>query len=166
MYEIIKNIITYEPYNLQDIIKKINTIWIKNEITEEQKNELIKLANENANPEDNSAEYDIQIKYLTEHVTELENKVSKQEEQIQLITDKLKEMGTEVPDPEPEPEPEEFPEWQPWDGIQRPIPWQFGSKCSHNEKKWISKVANNVWEPGALGTEQVWVEYPEAEVLI
>ncbi len=166
MYEIIKNIITYEPYNLQDIIKKINTIWIKNEITEEQKDELIRLANEKANPDNSSAEYSAQIKYLTEHVATLETTVADQGKQIQSIIDKLEEEGTIVPEPEPGPESKEFPEWSAWDGIQRPIPWQTGSKCIHNEKKWESLVNDNVWEPGAIGTETVWKEYSEAAVLI
>ena len=166
MYEIIKNIITYEPYNLQDIIKKINTVWVKGDITEEQKEELIRVANEKANPENSSAEYSAQIKYLTEHVTELETKVSEQEKKIQSIIDKLAEEGTDIPEPEPEPEPEELPEWTAWDGIQRPIPWQTGSKCTHNGEKWESLVNDNVWEPGAVGTELTWKKYSEAAVLI
>ena len=166
MYEIIKNIIIYEPYNLQDIIKKINTVWIKSEITEEQKNELIRLANEKANPDNSSAEYSAQIKYLIEHVATLETTVADQGKQIQSLIDKLAEEGTDIPELEPEPEPEEFPEWTAWDGIQRPIPWQTGSKCTHNGEKWESLVNDNVWEPGTIGTETVWKEYSEATVLI
>lgn len=162
MYEIIKNIITYEPYNLQDIIKKINTVWVRGDITEEQKDELIQLANENAKPENSNAEQDKQIDYLLEHVQTLETTVTEQGNKIQTIIDKLAEGGTIVPDPEPEPEPEEFPEWYAWDGIQRPIPWQLDSKCTHNGKKWVSLVNDNVWEPGSIGTETVWKEYKEA----
>lgn len=161
MYEIIKNIITYEPYNLQDIIKKINTVWVRGDITEEQKDELIQLANEKANPENSKAEQDKQITYLLDHVQTLETTVTEQGKQIQSIIDKLAEGETIVPEPEPEPEPEEFPEWYAWDGIQRPIPWQLDSKCTHNGKKWVSLVNDNVWEPGSIGTETVWTEYKE-----
>lgn len=161
MYEIIKDVIANEPYNLQDMIKKINTVWVRGDITEEQKDELIQLANENAKPENSNAEQDKQISYLLEHVQTLETTVTEQGNKIQTIIDKLAEGGTIVPDPEPEPEPEEFPEWYAWDGIQRPIPWQEGSKCTHNGKNWISLVNNNVWEPGSIGTETVWKEYKE-----
>ena len=33
-----------------------------------------------------------------------------------------------------------------------------GDKVKHNEKKWISLIDNNVWEPGAIGTETLWQE--------
>ena len=31
-------------------------------------------------------------------------------------------------------------------------------KVMHNGKKWESLVDNNVWEPGATGTESLWKE--------
>ena len=36
-----------------------------------------------------------------------------------------------------------------------------GDKVMHNEKVWESLVDNNVWEPGAVGTETLWVEAAE-----
>lgn len=33
-----------------------------------------------------------------------------------------------------------------------------GQKVTHNGKTWESLVDNNVWEPGATGTETVWAE--------
>ena len=33
-----------------------------------------------------------------------------------------------------------------------------GDKVKHNEKKWISLIDNNVWEPGVVGTETLWQE--------
>lgn len=50
---------------------------------------------------------------------------------------------------------EEMPEWQ------QPTaenPYQLGARVRHNGKVWESLVANNVWEPGATGTETVWRE--------
>ena len=37
MYEIIKNVIEAGNYELGDMLKKINTVWIESAITEEQK---------------------------------------------------------------------------------------------------------------------------------
>lgn len=39
--------------------------------------------------------------------------------------------------------------------------YMTGDKVTHNEKTWKSLVDNNVWEPGAAGTESVWVEVTE-----
>lgn len=33
-----------------------------------------------------------------------------------------------------------------------------GQKVTHNGKTWESLVDNNVWEPGATGTETAWAE--------
>ena len=48
---------------------------------------------------------------------------------------------------------EEYPEWsQP---IGSHDAYSSGDKVSHNNKKWISTVDNNVWEPGVYGWEEV-----------
>ena len=47
---------------------------------------------------------------------------------------------------------EEWPEWrQPVGAVDA---YEQGAKVSHNDKHWISDVANNVWEPGVYG----WTE--------
>ena len=40
MYEIFKNVINSKRYNLDDMLKKIDTLWVQGDITEEQKKEL------------------------------------------------------------------------------------------------------------------------------
>ena len=46
----------------------------------------------------------------------------------------------------------EYPEWiQP----ESTNPYMKGDKVSHNEKRWISNVDNNVWEPGVYGWDEV-----------
>ena len=41
MYDIIKNVITSGSYELTDIPKKIDTIWLQGRLTEEQRTEWI-----------------------------------------------------------------------------------------------------------------------------
>ena len=36
--------------------------------------------------------------------------------------------------------------------------YMTGDKVLHNGKTWKSLVDNNIWEPGAIGTETLWVE--------
>ena len=48
-----------------------------------------------------------------------------------------------------------------WEQPDSTNPYKTGDKVSHNGKIWESKVDNNVWEPGAVGTETLWVEVTE-----
>ena len=50
----------------------------------------------------------------------------------------------------------EWPEWVQPTGASDA--YAKGAKVSHNDKHWISDVDNNVWEPGAVGTETLWHE--------
>lgn len=51
---------------------------------------------------------------------------------------------------------EEWPEWVRPKGAHDA--YAKGAKCSHGGKHWISNVDGNVWEPGAVGTEALWLE--------
>lgn len=51
----------------------------------------------------------------------------------------------------------EYPEWSQPLGAHDA--YALGAKVSHNGKKWVSDVANNVWEPGVYG----WTEIAETE---
>lgn len=48
MYEIIKNYIKTETYNLDDLTRKIDKMFIEDKLTEAERDELILLATENA----------------------------------------------------------------------------------------------------------------------
>lgn len=56
------------------------------------------------------------------------------------------------------PDPEVIPEWEQPDSTN---PYMKGDKVTHNSKTWISLIDNNVWEPGAVGTESLWSEVTE-----
>lgn len=46
----------------------------------------------------------------------------------------------------------------PWVQPDSTNPYAKGDKVTHNGKTWESLVDNNVWEPGAVGTESLWKE--------
>ena len=46
----------------------------------------------------------------------------------------------------------------PWEQPGSTNPYMNGDKVTHNGKTWESLVDNNVWEPGAVGTENLWKE--------
>ncbi len=54
------------------------------------------------------------------------------------------------------PDPTVIPEWEQPDSTN---PYMKGDKVRHNGKKWESMIDGNVWEPGAIGTEALWVEF-------
>lgn len=136
MYDIIKQVIISKEYSLPDMIKKIDTIWIQGDITEEQKNELKTLATENAPHDTGNTEL---LKRILDRVDVLEKEVAI-----------LKNDGVEPVSPI-----EEYPEWIPYDGIHADR-YMKDAKVKHNEKKYISLVDYNTWEPGVIGTETVW----------
>ena len=51
-----------------------------------------------------------------------------------------------------------------WEQPGSANPYMKGDKVMHNEKKWESLIDNNVWEPGVVGTENLWKDITE-EVL-
>lgn len=53
------------------------------------------------------------------------------------------------------PDPTVIYEWEQPDSTN---PYMRGAKVTHNGKTWESLIDNNVWEPGAVGTEALWTE--------
>ena len=56
------------------------------------------------------------------------------------------------------PDPSVIPEWEQPESTN---PYSKGDRVTHNGKTWESDVDNNVWEPGAVGTEALWHEVTE-----
>ena len=157
MYEIFKNVINSKEYSLENILKKIDTKWVQSELTDEQRDELIALAQANADPENSNAPLQKQIEEIAKQVIALQETIANLSATVQKIKETVESGGTVVPEPEPTPQ-EEYPAWEPYNGIP-PVKYQVGSKVSHNGKKWESVVANNVWEPGAFGVgTEIWRE--------
>lgn len=148
MREIIKEVISSGVYNLSDLLRKINTLWLQASLTDQERDELIQLAQENANPEYGNKPIQDQLNTILERVASLENSISALRTAIESIGGEVQEPG----------ETEEWPEWYPWDGVGK-SPWQKFSKCTHNGKRWVSQVNDNIWEPGGLGVhETIWKE--------
>lgn len=157
MYEIVKNVIMSKRYELNDMLKKIDTLWVQGDITEERKKELVTLAQTNADPSQSNAPLQTQIEEISKDQIELKMEIGTIKAEIKAIKETVESGGTVVPEPEP-PVVEEYPAWQPYNGVP-PVPYQVGSKVTHNGKKWESMVANNVWEPGVFGVDSnIWKE--------
>ena len=70
MYDIIKNVINRGDFNLSKVMEKVNTLWLEDVLADEQRDELIDLARNNAKPENN----------LLEKIAELEARICTLEE--------------------------------------------------------------------------------------
>lgn len=95
MYEIFKNVINFKRYNLDDMLKKIDTLWVQGNITEEQKNELVTFAQANANPENSNAPLQKQIEELSKKHIALEETVTALSATVQKIKETV-ESGVQL----------------------------------------------------------------------
>lgn len=141
MYQIIKNVITSGRYELNDMLHKIDTLWVQGDLTDEQRTELMDLARENADPARSYAPLQEQIDQAFAQIKALSARVEKLE-------------AGEVQ--EPAPEPEEWPEWVQPTGAHDC--YNTGDKVTYNEH-YVSKIDGNVWSPDAY--PRGWEVYSE-----
>lgn len=132
MYSTIKSVIDSGRYELNDMLKKIDTLWVQGDITDEQRTELMNLARENADPAQSYAP--------------LQEQIDQAFAQIKALSDRVDLLETgELP--EPAPEPEEWPEWAQPTGAHDS--YQTGDKVTYNGQRYVSLIDGNVWSPEA-----------------
>lgn len=150
MYEVIKNAINNTDFELKATIEKIDTLWIENKITEEQRKELIELAREKANPENSYAPLQEQIDSIYTEIDRIKNRIDILE-------------GKEEPT-EPEEPADEYPEYIQPTGAHNA--YNIGDKITYNNKKYVCKINGCVWNPDVYpqGWEEVVEETEESEV--
>lgn len=134
MYEIIKNVIQAGSFELPSILKKIDTFWVKGQLTDEQRDELIDLARLKANQE---TEIDIY-----KAIAQIEEK----QRDIEMRLQALENAGEEPSEPE-EPSVNDVAEWK--EGVR----YYNGDLVKFEDKLYL--VANVpegqccVWSPAA-----------------
>lgn len=140
MFEIIRSIISAGGYKLADIRSKAIKLYAIGELTGEQLDELLALASAGVSTDAERPEILNMLQSLGERISALEVRLA------------ALEGGETAPDTG------EYPAWKPWDGIS--ADYQQGAIVSHNGQLWVSQhPGQNVWEPGAPGTEELWVAY-------
>ena len=76
MYEIIKNVILSKNYKLEDMLNKIDTLWLESKISDEEKTSLISLARDNAVAENSYKPLQEQIDKAFEEIDTLKETVN------------------------------------------------------------------------------------------
>lgn len=79
MYEVIKEVLTSKTYELVDMLNKIDKLWVEGKLNDEQRDELISLARENANPEESKPEVNSRLTALEMAVKDLTDRIAKLE---------------------------------------------------------------------------------------
>ena len=144
MFNVIKSAISAGGYKLTEIQQKIRKFYMMGDLTEAEMDELLLLASGGVSTDAERPETLKLIQTIAEELEALKSRVQA-----------LEGDGGE------EPEQPTYPEWKPWDGISKN--YQRGDIVSHNGKLWESVFeGQNVWEPGAVGTESLWVEFTVA----
>ena len=134
MYNSVLIVIQSGEYNLSDLTKKIDTLWLKSYLTDDERDSLTKLAIEKANP-------DAGLPSFSERMAALEKRVSKLEGNLSSGGD----SGSS-----------DWPEWVQPTGAHDA--YSKGSQVTHNGERYVSKIDANVWEPGVFGSESLWTK--------
>lgn len=79
MYSILKTVIKAQGYDLRGMLSKINNFWAEGNINEQERNELIRLAQENAHMK-NEVDILSKVEELDKRVRALEEKLANYEE--------------------------------------------------------------------------------------
>lgn len=133
MHDTIKDVINSGRYELNDMLHKIDTLWVQGDLDDDQRDELVELARENATPEQTYAPIQEQIDQAFAQISALDTRIKA-----------LETGGSEPTDPEPE---DEWPEWVQPTGAHNA--YSNGDKITYNGKHYISTIDGNVWSPDA-----------------
>lgn len=129
MFELVKQVIESKSYKLEDMLYKINKMYLESYITEEEKTELDNLARECANPINSYAPLQEQIDNMYIKISNLENRIAM----------------LENPGPTEPGEEDEYKEFVQPTGAHDA--YNTGDKIIYKNKKYICKMDGCVWNP-------------------
>ena len=141
MYSIFKNVIESGNYELSDILKKIDTKWLENELTDDERVELIRLAREKAIAENSYANADKRFEDVYRQIDELR-------ELYRSLSNHVIESEGGVVEPEVT---DEYPEYVAPTGAHDA--YYNGAKVTYNGLKYICIAPESVavvWNPDVM----------------
>ena len=151
MKTIIENVILSGRFELSDMLRKVDTLWIQGDLTEEEKDALVTLAREKATPENSYAPLQEQVNDLFEQVKILTETMNANAKGVAALKEAVEKLGSTVTPAEPEPE-EEFKPFKKPTGAHNA--YYAGAKILFDGDKYICVAPQGqpcVWSP---------VEYP------
>ena len=76
MYDVTKNVIASGRYELADMLRKIDALWLQGDLSDDQRNELVQMAREDADPSASWASVQDQIEALAKQLEALSARVA------------------------------------------------------------------------------------------
>ena len=148
MYDVIKNVILNENFDLSWIILNIKKNCTRGDITDDQEEELIVLAQEHANPQNSFAPLQTQIDVLAAQLTSLKSEIELHAKRIEALNTAIINLGGEPSEPE-EPVQEEYPPYVQPTGAHDA--YHRGDKITFTDGKKYECIAPEgvavVWDP-------------------
>ena len=136
MYKIVKSVIEGKRYELKDMLTKIDTFWVQGSITEEEHNELVALARENALPENSYAG--------------MQERMDAMHKELEALKVRVKALENTTED-ETEETTEDYPEYVAPTGAHDA--YHAGDKVTYNGEKYICVAPEGVavvWNPDVM----------------
>lgn len=135
MYDIIKNVAASGRYELSDMLKKIDTIWIQGGITEEQRAELVAFAREHADPSYSYAPLQRQVDMLFLNQSEMGKTILELADRVTVLEGGSVEQSVL----------EEYPEYVAPTGTHDA--YNIGDKVTYSGKHYVCQTDGCVWDP-------------------
>ena len=158
MFEIVKNVILSKNYKLEDILNKINVLWLESKLSDEEKTSLISLARENALAENSYKPVQEQIDKAFKMIDELKETVEANAIGQSELKNAVEKLGGKVESTQT-PAKEKYPEYVKPSGAHDA--YNEGDGMTYNGTKYESLINNNVWTPDEY--PQGWQEVVETE---
>lgn len=152
MRSIIEQVILSGRYALGDMLKKIDTLWLQGDLTDEDKLELVELARSHALPEYSYATVQEQIEAAFAQIADLRTTVEANAVGIGELKEAIAQLGGTMTPVEPEP-PEEWPAYKQPTGAHDA--YKVGDQITYDGSHYVCKMDGCVWSPD---------QYPDAWV--
>lgn len=144
MHQLIKNVINSGDYELEALLNRIDTMFVRGKITEEQEVELIRLARENADPVHSYAP-------LQKRVDALYTEMDSLRGILEALEDRIATLESDGTEPEESEVPEEPTEQEEWPQYVQPTgahdAYNTGDKITYNGVHYICLMDGCVWSP-------------------
>ena len=142
MFATFQTIINAGGYDLNDLTERIKTMYAIGELTEDEMEQLLKQAQDNAKPDDSYAPLADRMKAIEEWETNIEERLSKLETGSSTDPGELEEAA------------DEWPEYKQPTGAHDT--YNVGDKITYNGKHYTCIYDGCVWTPDAY--QQGWRE--------
>lgn len=142
MFTTFQTIINSGGYDLADLTQRIKTMYTMGELTEDEMEQLLKQAQDNAKPDDSYAPLADRVKAIETWQREVEDRLSKLESSSSTETGELEEPA------------DECPEYKQPTGAHDA--YYVGDKITYNGKHYTCIYDGCVWTPDAY--QQGWRE--------